>query len=104
MPGIIDKRVVHLNKTHDWLLNCRTTALHISSLASDNNTLQCLYVTEWVCNHITPLHYRETEPDWHLDIQDDVLEECNKYGNVVHIYVDKTSSEVSSTLCSDWLL
>ena len=38
---------------------------------------------------------RETEPDWHLDIQDDVLEECNKYGNVVHIYVDKTSSEVS---------
>lgn len=39
--------------------------------------------------------YRETEPDWHLDIQDDVLEECNKYGNVVHIYVDKTSSEVS---------
>ncbi|XP_065915314.1 RNA-binding protein 39-like isoform X2 [Dysidea avara] len=37
--------------------------------------------------------YRETEPDWHLDIQDDVLEECNKYGNVVHIYVDKTSSE-----------
>ena len=28
-----------------------------------------------------------------------MLEECNKYGNVVHIYVDKTSSEVSVSQC-----
>ena len=33
----------------------------------------------------------ETDPHWELDIRDDVLEECSKYGSVVHIYVDKSS-------------
>ncbi|GKV25240.1 hypothetical protein SLEP1_g34704 [Rubroshorea leprosula] len=31
----------------------------------------------------------ETEPDFDLDIKEDVEEECNKYGRVIHIYVDK---------------
>ncbi|XP_024125725.1 RNA-binding protein 39 isoform X3 [Oryzias melastigma] len=30
---------------------------------------------------------------WEVDIQRDVIEECNKHGGVVHIYVDKNSSE-----------
>ncbi|XP_014873843.1 RNA-binding protein 39-like isoform X2 [Poecilia latipinna] len=30
---------------------------------------------------------------WELDIQHDVIEECNKHGGVVHIYVDKNSAE-----------
>lgn len=51
----------------------------------------------WACRNDS-ITFRETEPDWHLDIQDDVLEECNKYGNVVHIYVDKTSSEVGGII------
>ncbi|XP_038706995.1 RNA-binding protein 39-like [Tripterygium wilfordii] len=34
----------------------------------------------------------ETEPDFHLDIKDDVEEECSKYGRVKHIYVDKHSA------------
>ncbi|GMJ03980.1 hypothetical protein like AT5G09880 [Hibiscus trionum] len=33
----------------------------------------------------------ETEPDFDLDIKEDVEEECNKYGRVKHIYVDKNS-------------
>lgn len=33
----------------------------------------------------------ETDPHWELDIRDDVLEECSKYGSVVHLYVDKSS-------------
>lgn len=33
----------------------------------------------------------ESDPHWELDIRDDVLEECSKYGSVVHIYVDKSS-------------
>nr|XP_057911125.1 RNA-binding protein 39-like isoform X3 [Doryrhamphus excisus]XP_057911126.1 RNA-binding protein 39-like isoform X3 [Doryrhamphus excisus]XP_057911127.1 RNA-binding protein 39-like isoform X3 [Doryrhamphus excisus] len=35
----------------------------------------------------------EEHPGWELDIQHDVIEECNKHGGVVHIYVDKNSSE-----------
>ncbi|XP_038157720.1 RNA-binding protein 39-like [Cyprinodon tularosa] len=35
----------------------------------------------------------ENAPGWELDIQHDVIEECNKHGGVVHIYVDKNSSE-----------
>uniref|UniRef100_A0A4W5MAQ5 RNA binding motif protein 39a n=1 Tax=Hucho hucho TaxID=62062 RepID=A0A4W5MAQ5_9TELE len=30
---------------------------------------------------------------WDVDIQHDVIEECNKHGGLVHIYVDKNSTE-----------
>ncbi|KAF7653697.1 hypothetical protein LDENG_00079650 [Lucifuga dentata] len=35
----------------------------------------------------------ENDPSWATEIQDDVIEECNKHGGVVHIYVDKNSSQ-----------
>ncbi|XP_044206123.1 RNA-binding protein 39-like isoform X4 [Thunnus albacares] len=35
----------------------------------------------------------EDHPGWEGDIQHDVIEECNKHGGVVHIYVDKNSTE-----------
>nr|XP_004559015.2 RNA-binding protein 39 isoform X1 [Maylandia zebra] len=35
----------------------------------------------------------EEAPGWELDIQHDVIEECNKHGGIVHIYVDKNSTE-----------
>uniref|UniRef100_A0A6N2LQD5 RRM domain-containing protein n=1 Tax=Salix viminalis TaxID=40686 RepID=A0A6N2LQD5_SALVM len=34
----------------------------------------------------------ETEPDFDLDIKEDVEEECSKYGQVEHIFVDKNSA------------
>ncbi|KAK3411535.1 hypothetical protein EUGRSUZ_I00287 [Eucalyptus grandis] len=34
----------------------------------------------------------ETEPDFDLDIKDDVGEECSKFGQVKHIYVDKNTA------------
>ncbi|KAJ4851436.1 hypothetical protein Tsubulata_041711 [Turnera subulata] len=34
----------------------------------------------------------ETEPDFHLDIKEDVQDECSKFGHVKHIYVDKNSA------------
>lgn len=34
----------------------------------------------------------ETEPDFDLDIMDDVRDECSKFGTVRHIYVDKNSA------------
>ncbi|KAL2531329.1 Splicing factor [Abeliophyllum distichum] len=33
----------------------------------------------------------ETDPEFDLDIRDDVHEECSKYGRVKHIFVDKNS-------------
>jgi len=35
----------------------------------------------------------DNEPGWDGEIQDDVIEECNKHGGVVHIYVDKNSAQ-----------
>jgi hypothetical protein len=38
----------------------------------------------------------ERDPNWDQEIRDDVIEECNKHGGVLHIYVDKASSQVPS--------
>jgi len=35
----------------------------------------------------------ERDPNWDLEIREDVVEECNKHGGVQHIYVDKASSQ-----------
>ncbi|XP_023846348.1 RNA-binding protein 39 isoform X1 [Salvelinus sp. IW2-2015] len=35
----------------------------------------------------------ENEPGWDVEIQDDVIEECNKHGGIVHIYLDKDSPQ-----------
>merc|ERR1711890_108731 len=35
----------------------------------------------------------EREPAWDQEIRDDVVEECNKHGEVMHIYVDKASPQ-----------
>lgn len=34
---------------------------------------------------------KENNPNWELEIRDDVLDECNKHGGTLHIYVDKES-------------
>lgn len=34
---------------------------------------------------------RETEPEWDKDIAEDVKEECGKFGEVTHVYVDRNS-------------
>ncbi|XP_046404322.1 RNA-binding protein 39 isoform X1 [Ischnura elegans] len=33
----------------------------------------------------------ETNPNWDIEIRDDVIEECNKHGGVFHVYVDRAS-------------
>jgi RNA-binding protein 39 len=35
--------------------------------------------------------HRETEPNFHLDIQEDVTEECSKYGKVLQCHVVRDS-------------
>lgn len=38
-------------------------------------------------------HCRENRLNWDQEIRDDVIEECNKHGGVLHIYVDKSSPQ-----------
>lgn len=33
--------------------------------------------------------FLQTDPDFDLDIRDDVQEECSKFGQLKHIFVDK---------------
>lgn len=33
--------------------------------------------------------FLQTDPDFDLDIRDDVQDECSKFGAVKHIFVDK---------------
>ncbi|BFZ19551.1 hypothetical protein BsWGS_22590 [Bradybaena similaris] len=35
----------------------------------------------------------ETRPHWDQEVRDDVIDECNKHGGVLHIYVDKNSPQ-----------
>lgn len=35
----------------------------------------------------------EVDPNWDIDVREDVIEECNKHGGVVHIFVDKASPQ-----------
>jgi len=37
----------------------------------------------------------ENDPGWDTEIKDDVIEECNKHGGIIHVYVDKNSAQVS---------
>lgn len=33
----------------------------------------------------------ESNPAWDIEIRDEVIEECQKHGGILHIYVDKAS-------------
>ncbi|KAG7267301.1 hypothetical protein CRUP_000299 [Coryphaenoides rupestris] len=35
----------------------------------------------------------ENDPGWDTEIKDDVIEECNKHGGIIHVYVDKNSAQ-----------
>lgn len=37
--------------------------------------------------------FSETNPNWAKEIRDDVIEECNKHGGVLHVYVDQASPQ-----------
>jgi len=48
---------------------------------------QCFMLT----NMFDPV--TESETGWDQEIRDDVIEECNKYGGVLHIFVDKVAPQ-----------
>ncbi|TRY90016.1 hypothetical protein DNTS_034379 [Danionella cerebrum] len=47
------------------------------------------------CLQLTNMFNPQTEndPNWDMEIRDDVIEECLKHGGVVHIYVDRSSTQ-----------
>lgn len=53
------------------------------------------------CSSSTP--YSEEEAGWDTEIKDDVIEECNKHGGVIHIYVDKNSAQVCLVPMRCWI-
>lgn len=44
------------------------------------------------------LNFREIGDQWHLAIQEAILEKCSDNDGIVHIAVDKNSREVKSCL------
>lgn len=48
----------------------------------------------WLIKLFPRLKKREKQrPNWEEEIRDDVIQECSKYGGVVHIYVDSEAPE-----------
>uniref|UniRef100_A0A8C7IR15 RNA binding motif protein 39b n=1 Tax=Oncorhynchus kisutch TaxID=8019 RepID=A0A8C7IR15_ONCKI len=63
-----------------------STPIHFINMAcvfnfSSSNLLD-IQATSQICTLFN-------EPGWDVEIQDDVIEECNKHGGIVHIYLDK---------------
>lgn len=44
-----------------------------------------------ICNN--SIFCSETNPNFDVEIRDDVIEECEKHGGVLHVYVDKASPQ-----------
>uniref|UniRef100_A0A8C5N0E6 RNA-binding protein 39 n=1 Tax=Leptobrachium leishanense TaxID=445787 RepID=A0A8C5N0E6_9ANUR len=64
-----------------------TSSVHPIAPAAQPLATQCFQLS----NMFNP--QTEDEPGWDTEIKDDVIEECNKHGGVVHIYVDKNSPQ-----------
>ncbi|XP_029292002.1 RNA-binding protein 39b isoform X2 [Cottoperca gobio] len=60
---------------------------HALNLPSQPLATHCLQLS----NLFNP--QAENDPTWAIEIQDDVIEECNKHGGIVHIYVDRNSAQ-----------
>ncbi|XP_045931372.1 RNA-binding protein 39-like isoform X4 [Micropterus dolomieu] len=65
-------------------LNMNSAALNLPSQPLATHCFQ-------LSNMFSP--NREEASGWETEIQHDVIEECNKHGGVVHIYVDRNSAE-----------
>jgi RNA-binding protein 39 len=66
------------------------TILSQESSAASNNwsaiSTQCLMIS-----NMFDIFEEIKKPNWVEDITDDVIEECTKYGGIIHIYVDESN-------------
>lgn len=49
----------------------------------------CCILSEHPTYYFESICHTQTEPDFELDIKDDVQDECSKFGTVKHIFVEK---------------
>uniref|UniRef100_A0A8C8CAL3 RRM domain-containing protein n=1 Tax=Oncorhynchus tshawytscha TaxID=74940 RepID=A0A8C8CAL3_ONCTS len=61
-----------------------STPIHFCVFNFSSSNLLDIQATSQICTLFN-------EPGWDVEIQDDVIEECNKHGGIVHIYLDKNS-------------
>lgn len=61
----------------------------VASAAAPPIATQCFMLS----NMFDPVEAAATDPNWHVEIRDDVIEECNKHGGVLHVYVDRASPQ-----------
>ncbi|KAI5737607.1 hypothetical protein M8J76_015034 [Diaphorina citri] len=74
-----------LNLAQNAILNSSTP--QVSSSTAPPIATQCFLLA----NMFDPA--TETNPTWDVEIRDDVIEECNKHGGVLHVFVDKVSPQ-----------
>uniref|UniRef100_A0A674B8E7 RNA binding motif protein 39b n=1 Tax=Salmo trutta TaxID=8032 RepID=A0A674B8E7_SALTR len=72
-----------------------STPIHFVNMAAGHEPLNAAtgYSLPTAVQHVQPTVVRENEPGWDVEIQDDIIEECNKHGGIVHIYLDKNSPQ-----------
>ncbi|XP_072522057.1 RNA-binding protein 39a isoform X4 [Salminus brasiliensis] len=76
-----------MNPGLSFNLNMPTCTNQALNLPSQPIATHCFQLSNMFDPH------SENDPGWDIEIQDDVIEECNKHGGVIHIYVDKKSAE-----------
>jgi len=64
-----------------------TTVLQQPNVSMKPMTTRCVLLKQMFDSS------KETDPDFDLEIREDVCEEVGQYGRLVHIYVDKTSKD-----------
>ena len=73
------------------------------SFAFKDHMRYSLYSNYWYskpeCIMIWEILFRECEEDWHVRIQDAILEKCPPDSGILHVAVDKNSKEVSAKNC-----
>ena len=61
---------------------------------NNNNNKLSLVACAWSPDYVCVCVFSEYGEDWHVHIQDAILEKCGRDHGIVHIAVDKTSKEV----------
>ena len=73
--------MVNLDKRHH---------VYSQSLISVKKIVFCFKIKRHL---ILILYFRETRTNWDQEVRDDVIDECNKHGGVLHLYVDQNSPQ-----------
>lgn len=68
-------------------------ALNVSSATGPANGAASVATPCFLLSNMFDLKEEQTKENWEEEIQDDVIQECLKYGGVVHIYVDPEAPE-----------